>query len=290
MGIDIKAAAIINYEKKILGLFFSIFVVSIILSSFLGGFLGKRLSDPIKILKDHAESIGTGDFDSIIPVKSQDELGILANTFNIMTAKLKELVNALQIEINHREVAEKKYRSIFENAMEGMFQITNTGKLVAANPAFAKLLGYESVMEVMDHFSMSPSQLFVENDHWEKLDSQLESDGQISDHQIKIFRKDRKEIWAELTAKVVNDQDGQKIIEGLLKDISEKMARELAEKEQQMAEAASLAKSEFLANMSHEIRTPMNAVMGLTHLALKTNLTEKQSDESLVIKSFILIF
>src|SRR4029077_14844623 len=46
----------------------------------------------------------------------------------------------------------------------------------------------------------------------------------------------------------------------------------------EVAEAATRAKSNFLANMSHEIRTPMNAILGMTHLALKTKLTPKQTD------------
>ena len=54
---------------------------------------------------------------------------------------------------------------------------------------------------------------------------------------------------------------------------------------QEAAEAASKAKGDFLANMSHEIRTPMNAILGMAHLALKTELSPKQSDYLQKIKT-----
>jgi signal transduction histidine kinase/DNA-binding NarL/FixJ family response regulator/HPt (histidine-containing phosphotransfer) domain-containing protein len=81
-----------------------------------------------------------------------------------------------------------------------------------------------------------------------------------------------------LTARLNHDPELGDYIDGSLIDISERIEREQADKQRQIAEAATQAKSEFLANMSHEIRTPMNAIVGFSKLALESSLDRKQHE------------
>jgi len=278
LGVDIKAAKILQYERKLLFIFIGIFSISIILSVLLGIFLGSWLSAPILAITSSAERIGQGDFDIQIPVKTHDELGVLSHTFNAMTQKIKKSIIQLKDENIKRQVAENKFRSIFENAMEGIYQSSFDRQIIMANPEFARMLGYESPEDVLHNITDISSQLYAEPDRHQELLACLEAKGQVSNFRIRVLKKDGSEIWTELNARVVEESTGFRFIEGLIKDISEQLAKEIAQEKEAAAKAASLAKSEFLANMSHEIRTPMNAVLGLTHLALKTDLSSKQKD------------
>jgi len=92
--------------------------------------------------------------------------------------------------------------------------------------------------------------------------------------------KENKELWMAWSNNPIIDQDGNlKEILAIGHDISERKALEADLKlAKELAEAATKAKGDFLANMSHEIRTPMNAVIGLSDLALRTDLSAKQQD------------
>jgi two-component system sensor histidine kinase/response regulator len=112
--------------------------------------------------------------------------------------------------------------------------------------------------------------------------------------EYRFRRKDGTYCWVSDEQHLIRDEAGRPVeVVGSWSDIDARKAAELAfqaaqtelEEATQAALEANEAKSVFLANMSHEIRTPMNAVIGLSHLALKTDLTPRQRDYVLKIKS-----
>ncbi|MBF0118905.1 MAG: response regulator [Desulfobacterales bacterium] len=174
------------------------------------------------------------------------------------------------------ETMEAKFRQIFENTVEGIFQISPDGFFISANPSMAKILGYESVKELLE----------VNIKNQTDFTEALKKEGQIIGYEFHGIRKNNKIFWASVSVRSVFDDKGKIIYyEGSMIDITERKEKERAERDEQTAKAATEAKSAFLANMSHEIRTPMNAVIGFTELAIRTDIIDKKQDYLTKIKT-----
>ena len=104
--------------------------------------------------------------------------------------------------------AEKNYRSIFENAVEGIFQSTPDRRLLTVNPAMAHILGYESPEEVVNSFTDIGKQLFVDQALPAEVTRTLEERGVLQGFEFEAYRKDGAKIWLSLNIRVVRDEKG----------------------------------------------------------------------------------
>ncbi len=164
--------------------------------------------------------------------------------------------------------AEEKFRSIFENAIEGIFQSSSDGQLLSSNPALARIFGYDSAAELATAMTDVNQGLYVDPSRRAEFVRTLESKGKVSGFESQIRRKDGSIVWISESAHALRDAQGQTICyEGSVEDITDrKRTEEALRLAMDAAETANRTKSQFLANMSHELRTPLNAIIGYSEM------------------------
>ena len=104
--------------------------------------------------------------------------------------------------------AEGKYRGIFENAIEGIFQTTPDGCYLTANPMLARLYGYDSPQELLDSVNDIGDQLYVEPGRRDEFKRQMEARGMVENFESPIRRRDGRIIWISENAREIRDDNG----------------------------------------------------------------------------------
>lgn len=121
------------------------------------------------------------------------------------------------------ERAELRYRSIFEHASEGIFQTSKDGRYLSANPALARLYGYDSPAALITHLSDIARSLYVEPDRREVFRRMMEVHGGVRNFESEVYRNDGSRMWISENAHIVRDAQGEFICyEGTVQDISER--------------------------------------------------------------------
>lgn len=163
----------------------------------------------------------------------------------------KELESAYQ----KLAVTEAKYRSIFENAVEGIFQSSIDGRYITANPALAGIYGYSFPEEVTANFTDIEHQLYVDPQRRAEFVRLIEQHGKVSEFESQIYRRDGSIVWISEKAYAVRDEAGKLLYyEGLIEDITQR---------KQTEEALRV----FFHAVSHDLRNPvLGTVMVLKNL------------------------
>jgi len=173
--------------------------------------------------------------------------------------------------------SERKIRNILATSNEGFWLIDNDARTLEVNDAMCGILG-RSREEIL---GKTPLDFADEKNRQVFKDTMAKRAlGEAGAYEVALSRPDGSQVPCLFNATPLYDEHGEKTGSfALCTDITErKRQEEEILKAKKIAEDATEMKSMFLANMSHEIRTPMNAIIGMSHLALKTQLTPKQKD------------
>jgi len=169
--------------------------------------------------------------------------------------------------------SEENYRSIYQNAIEGIFQTTIDGRFLSANHALAHILGYESSEDLMALVTNIGMQLYANHEERKEHLRLINKKGEVKGFEVQMRRKDGSKCWVSINTRLVgNDIDQAMHNEGFITDISFRKQAE-AEKAKLEAQNQQLQKAESLGRMAgaiaHHFNNQLGVVIGNLDLAIE---------------------
>jgi PAS domain S-box-containing protein len=159
--------------------------------------------------------------------------------------------------------AEQKYRTIFENAVAGIYQITPHGRYISTNPALATMLGFDSPAELIKARTDLRNQGYVQPEMHEEFVSSMRRDGIVQNFEYEAYRKDKKIIWVSENAHCVKDAAGKILyFEGTVHDITEK--RELEQQLRLMQKIEAVGR--LAGGVAHDFNNLLMAISSYAEL------------------------
>jgi len=202
-------------------------------------------------------------FDRGFVLRSEDGTAVRMIGAMMDTTDRRSVEDALQR-------AEEKYRSIFENAVEGIFQSTPEGNFITVNPTLVRMLGYDSAEDLMESFNESKNQLYTDPNHRSEFKRLLEEQGTVQRFENQVYRKDRSVMWISESARTVRNAAGEVLYyEGTVEDITglKQAEAERRHLEEQLLQAQRIESLGLLAGgIAHDFNNLLTAIIGYAQL------------------------
>jgi len=256
-------------------MFFVIIILAIATGTAVRLFLKKLFHQTNMVANSYASGMHEPSENEMQYVEFQPLIHILRD--------LRDKLNSGMLEVHE---AEKKYRGIFENAVEGIFQSSFDGVFISVNPAMAKMLGYISADDLINSVNNISKQLYVNPESRAEYIALLKENGEVLNFQTKLHTKSGETIWVSINSRLVYGNDGGiSFIEGMVQDItSQKKAEEERERlEQQLTQSQKMESIGRLAGgIAHDYNNMLGVIIGYSDLLLMTLPKDDPSTEKII--------
>jgi PAS domain S-box-containing protein len=197
-------------------------------------------------------------------------------------AQLEETNEQLEEQIAHARASEARSRAVVRSALDCIITIDHQGRVTEFNPSAERTFGYTAQQALGRELAELVIPERYRAQHRQGLKRYYETnESTLMERRVDVLamRSDGSEFPVELAITPIRPEGRPPLYTAFLRDVTKprRYAQDLL-RAKETAEAASRAKSEFVANISHEIRTPMNGILGMTELALTTDLDHRQRD------------
>jgi PAS domain S-box-containing protein len=226
----------LSRESRTSLLFFLTLTVAALglLAGLLNLLLTRSVINPLRKLQQGLRAVQAGRLGERVEWPSSDESGQMIQAFNDMSQALLEAVTAkdeyasrLQAINEELSRSRESYRSLFENALEGMFRTTKDGKFITANPAMARMLGFDSTQQLLDEVTRTGEQIWRRREDRERFWAEVQQHGAVADMLVEGERRDGSTIWGLLSGRIIppGEQDAG-CLEGALVDVTARVEAE----------------------------------------------------------------
>ena len=193
----------------------------------------RRTVVPLRAIVDAMRSVGDGETGRPTPfLERKDEIGDMARATEAFRHALEQVriaQDSAQRALHEQQTVEAQYMQLFEQSADGIYQTTPDGRLLRANPALIRMMGYESLPDMLAALGRAVGSVYIDPDDHDRFRGLVDERGSVRGFEYRARRSDGAVIWLSDSATVVRDENGAILrYEGMLRDITDQKAAEAA--------------------------------------------------------------